>query len=195
MGRPAGWMKKLTERAVMRSRGAPSHRREVARQVWQQIATGITSERAAEAVGVSQPVGTRWFRHRGGMPLFMSKPVTARCLSFAEREEIAHVRAQDVGRRETGNSSPLRAKPINSVARTAPQCRISWRQARISGVGRAVEVRAGGQKAQARQAGGEPTSAPVCPRSPGGKDPRCPRAPDCRALAGSVHRPQQAASW
>ena len=72
MGRPAGWMKKLTGRAVLRSRGAPSHRREVARQVWQQIATGITSERAAEAVGESQPVGTRWFRHRGGMPLFMS---------------------------------------------------------------------------------------------------------------------------
>ena len=97
MGRPAGWMQSLTGRAVMRSPGAPSHRREVERQFWQQIATGITSERAAEAVGVSQPVGTRWFRHRGGMPLFMSKPVTARCLSFAEREEIAHLRAQDVG--------------------------------------------------------------------------------------------------
>jgi IS30 family transposase len=69
----------------------------VERQFWKQIATGITSEKAAEAVGVSQPVGTRWFRHRGGMPLFMSKPVSARYLSFAEREEIALLRAQDVG--------------------------------------------------------------------------------------------------
>ena len=34
------------------------------------------------------------------MPLFMSKPVSARYLSFAEREEIAHLRAQDVGTRE-----------------------------------------------------------------------------------------------
>lgn len=100
MGRVAGWMQELTGRSAMRSPGAPSHRREVERQFWQQIATGITSERAAEAVGVSQPVGTRWFWHRGGMPLFLSKPVSARYLSFAEREEIALLRAQDVGVRE-----------------------------------------------------------------------------------------------
>lgn len=84
----------------MRSPGAPSHRREVERQFWQQIATGVTSERAAEAVGVSPAVGARWFQHRGGMPLYMSKPVSTRYLSFAEREEIALLRAQDVGVRE-----------------------------------------------------------------------------------------------
>ncbi len=100
MGRPAGWLKKLTERGAMRSPGSPSHRREVERQFWQQIAKGITSEKAAEAVGVSQPVGTRWFRHRGGMPLFMSKPISERYLSFSEREEIALLRAQDIGVRE-----------------------------------------------------------------------------------------------
>lgn len=100
MGRPAGWMQKLTGRGAMRSPGAPSLRREVERQFWQQIATGITSEKAAEAVGVSQPVGSRWFRHRGGMPLFMSTPVSERYLSFAEREEIALLRAQDFGVRE-----------------------------------------------------------------------------------------------
>ena len=96
MGRPAGWMKQLTGRDAMRSPGAPSLRREVERQFWTQIATGITSEKAAEAVGVSQAVGCRWFRHRGGMPLFMSKPVSGRYLSFAEREEIGLLRAQDV---------------------------------------------------------------------------------------------------
>jgi len=100
MGRPAGWMQKLTGRGAMRSPGAPSLRREVERQFWEQIATGMTSERAAEVVGVSQAVGTRWFRHRGGMPLFMSKPVFGRYLSFAEREEIGLLRAQDVGVRE-----------------------------------------------------------------------------------------------
>lgn len=105
MGRPAGWMKHLTGRDAMPSPGAPSLRREVERQFWIQIATGITSERAAEAVGVSQAVGTRWFRHRGGMPLFMSKPVSDRYLSFAEREEIALLRAQDLGVREIGVSS------------------------------------------------------------------------------------------
>lgn len=100
MGRPAGWMQKLTGRGAMSSPGAPSLRREVERQFWKQIATGITSERAAEAVGVSQAVGSRWFRHRGGMPLFMSQPVSGKYLSFAEREEIGLLRAQDVGVRE-----------------------------------------------------------------------------------------------
>jgi hypothetical protein len=84
----------------MRSPGAPSHRREVERQFWAQIATGITSEKAAEAIGVAPAVGTRWFRHRGGMPLMMAKPVCGRYLSFAEREEIGLMRAQEVGVRE-----------------------------------------------------------------------------------------------
>jgi len=77
MGRPAGWMQKLTGRGAMRSPGAPSLRREIERLFWEQIATGITSERAAEAIGVSSAVGTRWFRHRGGMPLFMSNHISA----------------------------------------------------------------------------------------------------------------------
>ena len=97
MGRPAGWMQKLTGRGTMRSPGAPSHRREIEQLFWEQIATGITSERAAEAVGVSQAVGTRWFRHRGGMPLFISKPISARYLSFAEREEIGLLCVQGLG--------------------------------------------------------------------------------------------------
>src|SRR5471032_3540069 len=100
MGRPAGWMHKLTGRGAMRSPGAPSHRRETERRFWQHIATGITSEKAAEAVGVSQAVGSRWFRYRGGMPLFMSKPIAGRYLSFAEREEIALLSIQDIGVRE-----------------------------------------------------------------------------------------------
>jgi IS30 family transposase len=84
----------------MRSPGAPALRREIERLFWKQIATGITSEKAAEAVGVSQPVGTRWFRYRGGMPLFMSNPISGRYLSFAEREEIGLLSAQDISLRE-----------------------------------------------------------------------------------------------
>lgn len=100
MGRPAGWMQELTGRGAMRSPGAPSLRREIERLFWEQIATGITSERAAEAISVSSAVGTRWFRHRGGMPLFMSNHISGRYLSFAEREEIGLLRAQSVGVRE-----------------------------------------------------------------------------------------------
>ena len=59
MGRPAGWVQKLTGRGAMRSPGAPSLRCEIERKFWDQIATGITSEKAAEAVGVSQAVGSR----------------------------------------------------------------------------------------------------------------------------------------
>jgi transposase len=84
----------------MRSLGAPSHRREIERRFWKQIATGITSEKAAEAVGVSQAVGARWFHHNGGMPLSMLSPISGRYLSFAEREEIGLLSVQGVGVRE-----------------------------------------------------------------------------------------------
>jgi len=79
-------------------------------QFWMQIVTGIMSEKAAEAIGVSQPADARWFRHRGGMPLFMSNPISGRYLSFAEREEIALLRAKR--RWSTQNSSPYRTKSV-----------------------------------------------------------------------------------
>jgi IS30 family transposase len=97
MGRPAGWMKALTGRSSMKSPGAPSLRRDVQRAFWREIVKGVTSEDAAVAVGVSQAAGSRWFRERGGMPTFMIAPVTGRYLSFSEREEIALLKAQDVG--------------------------------------------------------------------------------------------------
>ena len=75
MGRPAGWMMQLTGRSAMKSPGAPKHRREVQREFWGVIATGVTSEDAAAAVGVSGAVGCRWFRHGGGMsPFSLDEP-------------------------------------------------------------------------------------------------------------------------
>jgi IS30 family transposase len=72
----------------------------VQRGFWRLIASGITTVQAAEEVGVSAPVGIRWFRHAGGMtPLSLDEP-TGRYLSFAEREEIALLNAQDKGVRE-----------------------------------------------------------------------------------------------
>jgi IS30 family transposase len=67
---------------------------------WRSIAQGLSSEEAALAIGVSQAVGTRWFRHAGGVNPCLVPTVTGRYLSFAEREEIALWRAQDVGVRE-----------------------------------------------------------------------------------------------
>lgn len=84
----------------MRSPGRPPIRRDVERAFWRKIAEGLTSEDAAIACGVSGPVGSRWFRDRGGMPLIDLGPSTGRYLSFAEREEIALLRAQRAGVRE-----------------------------------------------------------------------------------------------
>ena len=84
----------------MRSPGRPEPSRAVQRDFWRLIATGITTIQAAEEIGVSAPVAIRWFRHAGGMtPLSLDEP-SGRYLSFAEREEIALLKAQDKGVRE-----------------------------------------------------------------------------------------------
>jgi IS30 family transposase len=97
VGRRAGWMITQTGRPAMRSPGRPPIQRDVERAFWVKIAEGMTSETAAIACGVSGPVGSRWFRERGGMPSISLSPCTGRYLSFAEREEIALLRAQGAG--------------------------------------------------------------------------------------------------
>ena len=86
MGRQPVWMVTLTGRPSMRSPGKPPIRRDVERAFWVKIAEGLTSEEAAIACGVSGPVGSRWFRERGGMPMIELNPPTGRYLSFSERE-------------------------------------------------------------------------------------------------------------
>ncbi|MFJ7063437.1 IS30 family transposase [Streptomyces microflavus] len=94
------WAADRAMRPPMRSPGRPEPSRAVQREFWRLIASGITSVQAAEGVGVSEPVGIRWFRHAGGMaPLSLDEP-SGRYLSFAEREEIALLKAQDKGVRE-----------------------------------------------------------------------------------------------
>lgn len=101
---PAGarrqWAADRALRAPMRSPGRPEPSRAVQREFWRQIRTGITTVEASAAVGVSWPVGARWFRHAGGMPPLSLADPTGRYLSFAEREEIALLRARDAGVRE-----------------------------------------------------------------------------------------------
>lgn len=104
----------------MRSPGRPPPRREVEREFWTLIATGVTSEEAAVAVGVSTPVGSRWFRHGGGMsPICLAEP-SGRYLSFAEREEIALLRVQELGVREIGRRLG-RPASTHQEQRLAPQ--------------------------------------------------------------------------
>ncbi len=99
MGRPPGWAAELKGRAVMRSPGRPPVRRDLERAFWSKIAEGLTSEDAALACGVSGPVGSRWFRHAGGMPPIELTPVSGRYLGFSEREHIAIKRAEGMSMR------------------------------------------------------------------------------------------------
>jgi IS30 family transposase len=92
-------------RAKSPSPGRPGvARREDRRRFWALIAAGQSSWDAALGVGLSQAVGSRWFREAGGMPpstlARSSRPPSGRCLSFADREEIALWRAQGHGVRE-----------------------------------------------------------------------------------------------
>ncbi len=81
-GRPPGWQRDQVQR------------------FWVEIAKGATSEDAAISVGVSSPVGTRWFREAGGMRSVSLAPLSGRYLSLVEREEIAVLKAQGCGVRE-----------------------------------------------------------------------------------------------
>jgi len=88
-------------RARMRSPGRPpvgrvDHRR----RFWQAITRGDTSLEAAAFSGVSGPVGVRWFREGGGMPTVTLHAPSVRYLCFAEREDIALLRAEGKGVRE-----------------------------------------------------------------------------------------------
>src|SRR5664280_2724522 len=88
-------------RARMRSPGhPPGWRREHQQRFWEAIARGLSSEDAAVAAGLSPAVGNRWFRQGGGMRTVSPTDLSGRYLSFAEREEIAILRAQGCGVRD-----------------------------------------------------------------------------------------------
>src|SRR5829696_8107045 len=88
-------------RARMRSPGRPGvSRREDRQRFWAAIATGMASDLAGVAAGVSPGVGVRWFREAGGMASISQAPLSGRYLSLGEREEIALLRAAGCGVRE-----------------------------------------------------------------------------------------------
>src|SRR6476661_1258077 len=99
----------------------PATGRDERRRFWVAIAAGMASEDAAIAAGVSQAVGTRWFRKAGGMPSSMfrpsAKPLSGRYLSFAEREEITLLRAQGHSRQEVARRLGRSASTISRELR------------------------------------------------------------------------------
>src|SRR6202035_3321342 len=87
--------------AGIRGKGRPpAGRREHRVRLWEAIARGASSERAAVEAGVLSSIGVRWFRKGGGMPPLTLAPVSGRYLSFTEREEIAVLLARGSGVRE-----------------------------------------------------------------------------------------------
>ncbi len=70
MGRPKGWVTERTGRAPIRSPGRPGvNQRDAKQAFWVRIAAGASSEDAALASGVSQPVISRRLTLNGGTPL------------------------------------------------------------------------------------------------------------------------------
>jgi len=105
-------------RPLMRSPGRPPvGRLEHRQRFWLAIARGLSSEDAATEGGVSAAVGVRWFREGGGMPSVALAPASGRYLSFAEREEIAILRAQGVGVREIARQLEHSASTISRELR------------------------------------------------------------------------------
>jgi len=101
MGRPRGWTTAVTGRPAMCSPGRPPvGRREHRQQFWDLIALGVSTGQAAVGVGMSLPVGSRWFREAGGMRDTSTAALSGRYLSFVEREEIALLKAQGAGVRQ-----------------------------------------------------------------------------------------------
>ena len=85
----------------MRSPGRPEINQRLIKQAfWAHISAGLQSDDAARACGVSQPLGPRWFRQAGGIAPTNLGSTLGIYLSFAEREEISHLHAQQLGVRE-----------------------------------------------------------------------------------------------
>jgi transposase len=92
-------------------------RREDRQRFWEAIARGLSSEDAAMSCGVSPAVVGRWFRQGGGLPSTSLAPLSGRYLSFAEREEITVLKAQDCGVREIARRVGRSASTISRELR------------------------------------------------------------------------------
>src|SRR5450631_269460 len=66
---------------------------EVVQQFWAAMARGEFITDAAAEAGTHRMMGTRWLRAEGGIRPRRGRDLKGRCLTFAEREEIAVARA------------------------------------------------------------------------------------------------------
>ena len=93
---------------------------------WAAVAGGLKTGGAAVEAGVSSPVAFRWFRHAGGVNRCLSSEVSGRFLSFAEREDIAILRAHGLGVREVARRLNRSSSSVSRELRRNASTR-TWR--------------------------------------------------------------------
>ena len=136
------WAADRALRPAMRSPGRPEPSRAVERAFWRLVAGGASSEDAAVGVGVSAPVGSRWFRHAAGCPRSAwPTPRAATCHSPSGRTSRCSTCSASGCVRSRGPS----AGPLDDLARAAPQRSHPALAAGLPGWGCPVEGAAGGQ--------------------------------------------------
>ena len=106
--------------------------REAQQRFWRLVRDGEAVVDAAVAAGVSSATGQRWFRQAGGVMPAVAES-TGRRLSFAEREEIACLRAAGQGVRQIARQLGRDAATISrELRRVAPSGRRRVRPYRAS---------------------------------------------------------------
>jgi hypothetical protein len=148
----------------MRSPGRPGvARREDRQRFWAAIADGFPSEAAGVVSGVSPAVASCGFREGGGTPSVSRAPLSGRYVSFAERDEIAILKAGGCGgampRLEAAGATPQ-----DGQARVQPgqyvQDRLAgvianprWRRCRVRACAGSAAVTDAGRTAAGRPPG------------------------------------------
>src|SRR4051794_8289757 len=94
---------------------------EVVQPFWAALQRGEFIADAAAQVGTYRKQGTRWVAACGGVRPRRGRDLKGRCLTFAEREEIALARARGESMRCIAPA--LGALAVDDLARAAPQRR------------------------------------------------------------------------
>jgi transposase, IS30 family len=97
---------------------------EVVQPFWAALQAGEFIADAAVAAGTYRKQGTRWVAACGGVRPRRGRDLQGRCLSFAEREEIALARARGDDPRDR---APAGTVAVDDLTRAAPQRRpLRW---------------------------------------------------------------------
>nr|AIU93889.1 hypothetical protein LRS1606.455 [Rhodococcus sp. NS1] len=121
----------------MISPGAPATRRGIEREFWRKVAEGVSLKDAADMVGVSPAVGSRWSRQGGGMPTIELTEPGGRYLSFpsGRRSRSCGHRTSGCGR-SRANSAALRRRSRVNCDAMSPPAAACWSIGRRSRSGR-----------------------------------------------------------